>query len=126
MGLTYAKFELRNPRKPDLKAVTVNALVDTGALHLCIPEHVRIQLELEGSDFKEVTLANGKEEMCPFMGPIELQFENRRGWTGALIMGDEPLIGAIVMEDMDLVVIPKTQQLVVNPNSPNIPCSSAK
>jgi hypothetical protein len=41
-------------------------------------------------------------------------------------MGDEPLLGAIPMEDMDLVLIPSRHSVDVNPASPNIPQSMAK
>lgn len=44
MGLSNAHLILKNPRQPDLAAVEVDALDDTGSVHLCIPEHVRIQL----------------------------------------------------------------------------------
>jgi len=41
-------------------------------------------------------------------------------------MGDQVLLGAIPMEDMDLVIIPKTRVLDVHPKSPNIATSVAK
>ena len=41
------KLQLRNPRLPKLEAVEVDALADAGAVHTCIPQHVRIQLRLE-------------------------------------------------------------------------------
>jgi hypothetical protein len=41
-------------------------------------------------------------------------------------MGDQVLLGAIPMEDMDLVVLPKERILDVNPNSPNIGTSIVK
>jgi clan AA aspartic protease len=126
MGLVNAKLVLKNPRKPKLKTVEVEALVDTGAIHLCIPSHVQIQLELEKIDKKEVTLADGSHQSVPYVGPIELRFENRIGFAGALVMGDQVLLGAIPMEDMDLVVIPKTRKLAVNPDSPNVATSVAK
>ena len=44
MGITHATLTLSNPVRPDLAAIVVPALADTGALHLCIPEHVAIQL----------------------------------------------------------------------------------
>lgn len=47
VGLTTAKFELSNPRKPELKSIDIEALADTGALHFCIPEHIKIQLGLD-------------------------------------------------------------------------------
>jgi len=55
-----------------------------------------------------------------------LRFKNRVGFAGALVMGDQVLIGAIPMEDMDLIIVPKTRTLDVNPDSPNIASSIVK
>lgn len=125
MGLVNGHLILKNPRLPDLEPVPVNALVDTGAVHLCIPEHVRIQLKLEAIDQKEVVLADGSRKLVPYVGPIEIKFKNRTGFAGALVLGDQVLMGAIPMEDMDLVVIPKTRTVDINPDSPNIASSIA-
>jgi clan AA aspartic protease len=126
MGLVNAEITLRNPRKPDLAPVTVAALADSGSLHLCIPEHVRIQLELDEIDKKEATLADDSRKLVGYVGPIEIRFRNRVGFVGALVMGNQVLLGAIPMEDMDLVVIPSTRTLDVNPSSPNIATSVVK
>jgi transposase len=37
-----------------------------------------------------------------------------------------PLLGAIPMEDLDLVIHPATRTVTVNPASPNVPTSVAK
>jgi clan AA aspartic protease len=126
MGLVIGNLILKNPRLADLEPVAVEALVDSGATHLCIPEHVQLQLHLEPIDSKEVTLADGSKRLVPYVGPIELHFKNRVGFVGALVMGDQVLLGAIPMEDMDLVIIPKTRTLDINPNSPNFASSIAK
>lgn len=126
MGLTNANIILRNPRLPELEPVAIDALADTGAVHLCIPSHIQIQLKLEEMDKKEVTLADGSQRLVPYVGPIELRYKNRVGFAGALVMGDQPLLGAIPMEDMDLVVVPKTREVIVNPSSPNVASSIAK
>jgi len=126
MGLTTATIKLSNPRKPDLLPVEIKALADTGALHLCIPEHVAIQLDLQEVEKREVTLADGSKKKVSYVGPIQMEFMNRKGFTGALVLGDEALIGAIPMEDMDLIVIPQTRTLTINPLSPNVPASVAK
>jgi clan AA aspartic protease len=126
MGLVNGQVTLRNPRLPDLKPVVVEALADSGALHLCIPEHVQIQLGLEAIDSEEVTLADGTKKRVRYVGPIELRFKNRVGFAGALVMRDQVLLGAIPMEDMDLVIIPRTRTLEVNPDSPNVATSLAK
>ena len=126
MGLVNAPLILKNPRKTELSEVSVSALADTGSVHLCIPEHIRIQLELDELDKKEVTLADGSRKLVPYVGPLEIHFKNRIGFAGALVLGDQVLLGAIPMEDMDLVVIPLTRSVDVNPLSPNIATSVVK
>jgi clan AA aspartic protease len=126
MGLVNGNLVLSNPRLPDLEGVKVEALVDSGSTHLCIPEHVQLQLQLDPIDNKEVTLADGSKKLVPYVGPIELRFKNRVGFVGALVMGDQVLLGAIPMEDMDLVIIPSSRTIDINPNSPNFASSIAK
>ena len=126
MGLSNATIQIKNPKLPELKAVEIEALADTGAVHVCIPPHVQTQLKLDPIDEKEVTLADGSRKLVPYVGPIELRYQNRVGFTGALVMGDQPLLGAIAMEDMDLIVIPKTRKVIVNPDSPHVASSIAK
>ncbi len=126
MGLIYTELTLRNPVLPALAPMTVTALADTGALHLCIPRHVALQLQLEELERREVTFADGEKKLVPYVGPIEVRFQNRRCFVGAMVLGDEPLLGAIPMEDLDLVVHPATREIRVNPASPNIPSSVAK
>jgi clan AA aspartic protease len=126
MGLVNAKIRLCNPRRPDLPWAEAAALADTGSVHLCIPENVRDCLRLEVQDYKQVTLADGSQRLVPYVGPVEIHYKNRVGFAGALVMGDQVLLGAIPMEDMDLVVVPKTRSVDVNPNSPHIGSTIAK
>jgi clan AA aspartic protease len=126
MGLIHANITLGNPRKPEQSQMTVIALVDTGSLHLCVPEHVVMQLGLEQYDTREVTIADGSKRSVPYVGPLAVYFENRMCLTGALVLGDEVLLGAVPMEDMDVVISPARQQLIVNPANPNIACSVVK
>jgi clan AA aspartic protease len=126
MGTVHAKIKLDNPKRARLKAVETNALVDTGSLFLCLPEEVCHRLQLEESSKKEVTTADGKRCLCPYVGPVRVQFENRECYVGAVVLGDEVLLGAVPMEDMDLVVIPSVRRLVVNPLHPNFAAGPAK
>ncbi|MDX1920453.1 MAG: clan AA aspartic protease [Candidatus Caenarcaniphilales bacterium] len=126
MGLVYSSIELSNPTKLQLKSLEVTALVDSGALHLCIPSHLVLQLELQEIEKREVVLADGRRQLCSYVGPIMLKFESRTCFVGALVLGEEVLLGAIPMEDMDLVIHPSSRKLSVNPDSPNIAVSSAK
>nr|VFJ62131.1 MAG: clan AA aspartic protease, AF_0612 family [Candidatus Kentron sp. DK] len=102
--MNYAKITLSNPGKTDIAPVSVRTLADTGALHLCIPEHIAIQLEREELYQREVATADGKKHLVPYMGPLILRFENRACFTGALVFGDEVLLGAVPMEDMDVPI----------------------
>ena len=126
MGLANAKIQLRNPQLPELEAVEIDALADIRTIHLCIPPHIQIQLQLEEMDAKEVTLADGSRKLVPYVGPIELRYGNRVGFAGALAMGDMPLRGAIPMEDMDLVVLSKTRRVIVNPLNPDVASTMAR
>lgn len=126
MGLTNTKISLRNPRLPELESVEIDALADTGAVHMRIPSHIQLQLQLEETDKKEVTLADGSRKLVPYVGPVELRYKNRVGFAGALVTGDQPLLGTIPMEDMDIVVVPGTREVTVNPESPDVASSTAK
>ena len=126
MGLTTTRIELRNPRRPDLPAVEMDALADTGSDLMCIPPRVQLQLGLEEAETRTIVLADGTRRSVPYVGPLQLRFANRTGFGGALVMGDQPLLGAIAMQDMDLVVIPRTRRVVVNPASPDVATVSAR
>lgn len=126
MDLIQTKIILSNPRNKELRPLEVKALADTGALHLCIPEHVSMQLAVEELYKREVTTADGKKHLCPYVGPIEIKFENRGCFTGALVLGEEVILGAVPMEDMDIIVSPARQTVIVNPESPNIATSVVK
>jgi clan AA aspartic protease len=78
MGLVFSEIKLSNPSQAQLHPIIVEALVDSGTVHLCIPPHVQIQLQLETVDQKEVTLADGSQRLIPYVGPIKIQFENRK------------------------------------------------
>ncbi|MEK7793205.1 MAG: clan AA aspartic protease [Candidatus Hydrogenedentota bacterium] len=121
MGLIRADIELSNPSLPELLPLNVNALVDTGAMTICIPEHIAVQLKLREIEKREVTTADEKSHVIPYVGPIQIRFQRRTCFTGALVIGETVLLGAVPLEDMDLVIEPSRQTITVNPNSPNIP-----
>ena len=118
MGISNAVVELRNPRRRDLEPVEIEAMADTGSTHLCIPASIQDALELEAFEERPVVLADGTRRSVPYVGPIELRYAGRIGFTGALVMGDQPLLGLVPMEDMDLVVVPRTRRVVPNPANP--------
>ncbi|MFN0047815.1 MAG: hypothetical protein ACKVOU_01685 [Cytophagales bacterium] len=125
MGLVTTTIKLSNPRDTDLGAIEVQCLVDTGALHLCITEAQSIQLKLETAEKRPVTLADGSIQIIPYVGPIKVDWKGRISYTGAMVLGNQCLLGAIPMEDMDILVHPAQQIVIANPMHPNIPASVA-
>ncbi len=133
MGLVYAEIDLLNggdvylQRKKlldekDVKQVRVNALVDSGAYMLSINETVRAQLDLPFIQKQFGTLADETLIEVDVVGPVEVHFENRSTTVRAIVLpGDaEIFLGAIPMEDMDVLIDPRQQKLVVNPKHPYV------
>ncbi len=131
MGLVYADIELINSGdlemarryiigEEDVKRMNVNILVDTGAYNLCINESIQEQLDLPFIEKRKAQLANGHIEEYDVVGPIVLKFRNRRTVCNAMVLqGDsEPLLGAIPLEDLDVIIHPARQELIVHPDHP--------
>ncbi len=131
MGLIYADIELINAidiglakrniiGEEEIKRMNVKMLVDTGSIYMCINETVQEQLQLSIVEKRKGQLADGSIVEYEVAGPIEVRFENRRCVVDAMVLpGDnEMLLGAIPLEDMDVLVHPYRQELVVNPDHP--------
>ena len=126
MGVVYATIKLSNPVMSDSVPIEVQCFVESGATYLCIPPHLADQLQLQELQKREVTLAEGSSILVPYVGPIKVEYANRLCFVGAMVLDDQTLLGAIPMEDMDLVILPKLFQLSVNPESPNVAHGLAK
>ncbi len=131
MGLVYADIELINGGdmelarrqiigEEEIKRMQLNILVDTGSYYLCINETIQEQLGLSVLEKRKGQLADGSVAEYDVVGPIEIKFKNRRCHVDAMVLkGDsEPLLGAIPLEDMDVLVHPLRQELIVNPEHP--------
>jgi clan AA aspartic protease len=131
MGLVYADIELINGDdmalmrrniigEDEVKRMRINALVDTGSYMLCINENIQEQLQLPVVEKRKAQMANGSIVECEVVGPVEVRFKNRETTCRAMVLpGDnEPLLGAIPLEDMDVLIHPLRQELIVNPDHP--------
>lgn len=131
MGLVYAEIILINGEDlilakrhiigdDEIKKMTVSALVDTGAYMLCINENIQEQLQLPVLEKRKGQMANGSVNEYDVVGPVELKFRNRRTMCNAMVLpGDnEVLLGAIPLDDMDVLIHPQRQELIVNPDHP--------
>ncbi len=131
MGLIFADLELLSAgdkelvrkgymKKEDIKVEEVRALVDTGAYMMCINEHIKAQLDLPFVKSTEAELADGKIQSVEVVGPLIVNFKNRTTSCNAIVMpgNAEVLLGAIPMEELDVVLNPLKQTIEVNPDSP--------
>ena len=121
MGIVFTELRLANFARPDLEEITVEAIADTGAVDLVIPEHVALQLQLIELQPREIRLADGIRKLVRYAAPVKIEMMGRDCVTGALIMGDTVLLGAVPMEQMDVVVDPRTRRVIPNPDNPNVP-----
>jgi clan AA aspartic protease len=124
MGIVHSEIVLKNatdvgmvqrgliPEK-EVRAVAVNALVDTGSGTLVINEEIcqRLGLAIEG--LRESTLADGTRGIYKVSEPVRIHWEDRNTTCPALVVAgaDTILLGAIPLEDMDLIVDPARQRL---------------
>lgn len=133
MGLVYAEIELTSfddialhrrgfLEEDKIKRVKVAALVDTGAYMLTINDNIKNQLGLPLIEKQFSVLADESLIEVEVVGPVEVRFENRRTSVDAIVIpnSSEVLLGAIPMEDMDVLVDPRAQKLVVNPKHPYV------
>lgn len=131
MGLVYAEIALINADdlalarrhvigEEEVKRINVNMLVDSGAYFMAINESIQSQLELPFIEKRKAVMADGSIVEYDVVGPIEVKFKNRRCSVDAFVLqgNNEPLLGAIPMEDMDVLIHPLRNELIVNPEHP--------
>jgi clan AA aspartic protease len=98
-------------KETEIRQLTVNAYVDTGAWTLVINEETRKKLGLDivGSD--SGTLADGKKTKYDVAGPLEVIWKDRRTTCEALVLPNAKniLLGAIPLEALDLTVNPRRE-----------------
>ncbi len=139
MGLIYTELELLNGddlalgrrgllKPEDVRSMKVTALVDCGAAMLAINENIRSQLGLMKVEERLAKLADGSVQRFDVVGPVEIRIPHRRCSVDAMVLpaDSEVLLGAIPMEDMDLVIEPKTQTIHIRPDMPFISKKSLK
>ena len=131
MGLIYADITLINGEditlakrniigEDEIKQMQVSMLVDSGALMLCINENIQEQLQFRVVEKRKAESADGRIVECDVVTGVEVRFRNRATTCRAMVLPGncEPLLGAIPLEDMDVLIHPQRQELIVNPDHP--------
>jgi clan AA aspartic protease len=96
-----------------VRRLTVNAVVDTGAWTLVINEATREKLGLRMEEITETTVAGGGKVSSQITEPVRIYWKDRRTTceTAVLPGESEVLLGAYPLEGLDLMVHPKTQEV---------------
>ncbi|MDR3301136.1 MAG: clan AA aspartic protease [Spirochaetaceae bacterium] len=124
MGLVYTDITLKNSgdvqnvgrgfvKEAEVREVAVNALVDTGSGTLVISEEIRQKLGLAITGLRRSELADGTKQVYQVTEPVDVHWKNRETSCRALVVphARTVLLGAIPLEDMDLIVNPGAQEL---------------
>lgn len=83
----------------------IKITVDTGFYFLCVNKTMQEQLGLSFIKKRKEQLADGSALDCDVVGPIEINFKNRRCNVDAMVLKgeNETLSEAIPIEDMDVL-----------------------
>ncbi len=124
MGFTHANVKLNNAGdvelhrrniigEDEIRSLEINCMVDTGAMTMIINEEIRVALGLSIIGERLSQMADGRKMVLPLAGPIDIWYEDRLSTTNAIVMPDDndPLLGVIPLEEMDLWIHPATNKL---------------
>ena len=127
MSIVYTEITLINEgdtvlakrgyiKEDEIRQMTVQSIVDTGAWTIVINEETREKLGLMDKGCGEAILADGQKGEYPMAGPLEIWWKNRHLVCEALVIPDAPdiLLGAWVLEGMDLTINPKRELVGVH------------
>ncbi|MCW7080300.1 MAG: aspartyl protease family protein [Candidatus Methanospirare jalkutatii] len=122
MGKVVEKVKLTSLFEPE-KSVEVEAVIDTGATMVVLPNDIVEELGLRKMGEEKVRYANNKVETKPIYGVVNIELKGRSANLDVLVeeKGSQPLIGEVLLELLDLIVEPKTRKLIPNPASPEMP-----
>ncbi len=139
MGEIKATIDLKNDRdiflfekgemnESDVRGLSIEAMVDTGAVMLLLPQDMVEKLGLKIEDRVIVTLANDEKIELDVAGTLSLKICGRKMKTDCLVGPPrcEPLIGQIILERLDLVLDPVRQTIMPRPESPYLPSLKLK
>jgi len=122
MGITYTRIKIRNAiagTEPE----EVSVKVDTGATMLVLPGEVVKRHGFPEIREQTVVYADGRRARKKVVWGVELEIFGRKGVFEAIVEEEKEygLLGAIVLEALDLIVEPRTMGLYPNPRSPELP-----
>ncbi|MBU0899494.1 retroviral-like aspartic protease family protein [bacterium] len=115
-------------KEQEIRSLKCKALVDTGAIMVMLPQDMVEELGLESTRKVIVTYANEQKEERDIAGGLTLKIGKRAMDTDCIVgpPGSEPLVGQIVLEELDLIVDCNKKTLSPRPESPYLPLLKLK
>jgi clan AA aspartic protease len=104
-----------------VRSITVDAVVDTGAVRCVIPQSVVNVLGVLVRRETVAAYADGRDEVVGLTDAILFNIMGRTTADEALVLGKEVLIGQTVLEKLDLLADCTNRRLIPNPDHPNQP-----
>lgn len=129
MGMGEVRVQCQIAKVGSKRSTTsVDALVDTGAVMILLPEDLVDALELERNGKAVVSSANDQKIELQIAQPLMLKIGSRSMVTDCLVGPPrcEALIGQLVLERLDLIIDPLKKTLSTRPESPYLPSLKMK
>ncbi len=128
--LTNSYDESRRQRgeisKDEVRRYEADALIDTVAVSSVIPENVVKILGLLPRGRRVAEYADGRKDIVELTEPVSFNIIGRETEEGAMVLGDEVIIGQTILEVLDLQVNCRNQKLIPNPAHPDQPVVKIK
>jgi len=123
-----SNFEEGKLTEEKIRRDITTALVDAGSTLLVLPQEIVEKLGLRRLKKVVVTYADERKEERDVAGVVTLTIGDRSANLDCVVGPplSEPLIGQIALEEMDLIVDCKDQQLKPRPESPRLPLLKCK
>lgn len=107
----------------EVRRIRLPAVADTGAIMLALPEDVVDQLGIDEVGEINTTFADGRRGELPVAGGLAVRIGDRSTIARCIVLpqGSDPLIGQVIMEELDLIADCLNQTLAPRPESPDRP-----
>ena len=114
--------------KQKVRAVDTEAVVDTGAVMMLLPQDLTEALGLDLAGKMIVTLADETKKELAVARRIAVTIAGRQWETDCLVgpPNCEPLIGQLILERLDLILDPLKCTVTPRPESPYLPTLNLK
>jgi clan AA aspartic protease len=121
-------FLQKRIKEKEIRQYQMDAIVDTGAVMLALPQEVVEELGLEAARTVVVTYADERKDERPVAGPVIIKIGKRFMNTDCIVGPplNEALIGQVILGELDLIPDCQNQTLSPRPESPIYPSLKMK